>query len=75
MSKTALNAVTQALAIELEGSSITVSAVCPGFTATDMSGFNGGPVEDAAREPVRIALLGRDGPTGGFSNAAGPLPW
>ena len=28
-----------------------------------------------AREPVRLALIGPDGPTGTFSNAAGPLPW
>jgi NAD(P)-dependent dehydrogenase (short-subunit alcohol dehydrogenase family) len=27
------------------------------------------------REPVRLALLGPDGPTGTFSNEDGPLPW
>ncbi|WP_429524023.1 SDR family NAD(P)-dependent oxidoreductase [Paraburkholderia youngii] len=32
-SKTALNAITQAFAIELEGTGIKVNAVCPGFTA------------------------------------------
>jgi hypothetical protein len=32
-------------------------------------------VVEAAREPVRLALLGADGPTGTFSNDAGPLPW
>ncbi|SEK13138.1 SDR family oxidoreductase [Paraburkholderia diazotrophica] len=76
-SKTALNAVTQAFAIELEGTSIKVNAVCPGFTATDLSNYapGAGSVEDAAREPVRLALLDADGPTGTFSNAAGPLPW
>jgi len=73
-SKSALNAITQALAIELEGTNIKVHAVCPGLTATDMSEY-GGSVEDAAREPVRVALLGADGPTGTFSNAQGPLPW
>ncbi|MGY5810034.1 SDR family NAD(P)-dependent oxidoreductase [Rhizobium sp. LEGMi198b] len=73
-SKSALNAVTQALAIELEGTDIKVHAVCPGHTATDMSEY-GGSVEDAAREPVRVALLGTDSPTGTFSNAQGALPW
>ena len=34
-----------------------------------------GSVEDAAREPVRLALLDASGPTGTFSNAEGPLPW
>src|SRR5262249_17774673 len=72
--KSALNAITQALAIELEGTNIKVRAVCPGLTATDMSEY-GGPVEDAAREPVRVALLGPDSPTGTFSNAQGALPW
>jgi NAD(P)-dependent dehydrogenase (short-subunit alcohol dehydrogenase family) len=76
-SKTALNAVTQAFAIELEGTSIKVNAACPGFTATAISNFapGAGSVEDAAREPVRLALLDESGPTGTFSNAVGPLPW
>lgn len=75
-SKTALNAVTQALAIELQDTNIKVHAVCPGFTATDNNKFIGpGTVEEAAREPVRLALLDLDIPTGSFSNAAGTLPW
>lgn len=73
-SKTALNAVTQAFAIELEDTNIKVNAVCPGFTATDNNKFMGpGTVEEAAREPVRVAL--RDDTTGVFTNAAGQLPW
>ena len=76
-SKTALNAVTQAFAIELQETGIKVNAVCPGFTATDLSNHapGAGSVEDAAREPVRMALLDANGPTGTFTNAAGPLPW
>ncbi len=76
-SKTTLNAVTQAFAIELEGTNIKVNAVCPGFTATDLSNHapGAGSVEDAAREPVRLALLDAQGPTGTFSNVDGPLPW
>ncbi|MGY5775302.1 SDR family NAD(P)-dependent oxidoreductase [Rhizobium sp. LEGMi135b] len=75
-SKTALNAITQAFAIELENTSIRVNAVCPGFTATDNNKFLGpGTVEDAAREPVRVALLGSESPSGGFSNVHGSLPW
>ncbi|RQR63429.1 SDR family NAD(P)-dependent oxidoreductase [Burkholderia sp. Bp9126] len=76
-SKTALNAVTQAFAIELEGTGIKVNAVCPGFTATDLSNHapGAGPVEDAAREPVRLAMLDANGPTGTFSNVKGLLPW
>lgn len=33
------------------------------------------PGISGAREAVRLALLGRDDPTGTFSNSAGPLPW
>ena len=75
-SKTALNAITLAFALELETTNIKVNAVCPGFTATDLNNFEGTQtVEQAAREPVRLALLRADAPTGGFSGASGPLPW
>ncbi|WP_254596312.1 SDR family oxidoreductase [Paraburkholderia phenoliruptrix] len=62
-SKTALNAVAQAFAIEVEGTSIKVNAVCPGFTATDLSNHapGAGSVEDAAREPV--TRMGRAEPS------------
>jgi NAD(P)-dependent dehydrogenase (short-subunit alcohol dehydrogenase family) len=75
-SKTALNAVTLAMAIELESTGIKVNAACPGFTKTNLNNYTGTQtVEEGAREPVRLALLGSDGPTGTFSNADGPLPW
>jgi NAD(P)-dependent dehydrogenase (short-subunit alcohol dehydrogenase family) len=75
-SKTALNAVTLAMAIELESTGIKVNAACPGYTKTNLNNYTGTQtVEEGAREPVRLALLGSDGPTGKFSNADGPLPW
>jgi NAD(P)-dependent dehydrogenase (short-subunit alcohol dehydrogenase family) len=75
-SKTALNAMTLAMAIELESTGIKVNSACPGFTKTNLNNYAGTQtVEEGAREPVRLALLGPDGPTGTFSNAAGPLPW
>jgi NAD(P)-dependent dehydrogenase (short-subunit alcohol dehydrogenase family) len=75
-SKTALNAITLGMALELEGSAIKVNAACPGYTKTNLNNYSGPQtVEEGAREPVRLALLGADGPTGTFSNAAGPLPW
>ncbi len=75
-SKTALNALTLAMAIELEPTGIKVNAACPGFTSTNLNNYAGTQtVEEGAREPVRLALIGADGPTGTFSNAAGPLPW
>jgi NAD(P)-dependent dehydrogenase (short-subunit alcohol dehydrogenase family) len=75
-SKTALNAVTLALAIELESTAIKVNAACPGYTKTNLNNYSGTQtVEEGAREPVRLALIGPDGPTGTFSNSDGPLPW
>ena len=75
-SKTALNAITVAFASDLESAGIKVNAACPGFTSTDLNNFAGTrTVEEAAREPVRLALLDADGPTGTFSNEDGPVPW
>jgi len=75
-SKTALNAITLAFALELEGTRIKVNAACPGYTATNLNNFEGTrSVEEGAREPVRLALLDASGPTGTYSNDAGPIPW
>jgi NAD(P)-dependent dehydrogenase (short-subunit alcohol dehydrogenase family) len=75
-SKSALNAVTVAFAQELAGTPIKVNAACPGYTATDLNNHTGTrTVAEAAREPVRLALLGPDGPTGTFSNDAGAIRW
>jgi NAD(P)-dependent dehydrogenase (short-subunit alcohol dehydrogenase family) len=76
-SKTALNAMTLAMAIELESEGIKVNAVSPGFTKTNLNNYAGTEtVEEGAAEAVRVALLGPDGPTGTFTHAKlGKLPW
>lgn len=75
-SKTALNAITVSLAIELAAEGIKVNAACPGFTRTGLTNYTGNQnAEEAARHPVRMALIGADGPTGSFSDFDGPLPW
>ncbi len=75
-SKTAVNAITLAMAIELEATGIKVNAACPGYTKTNLNNYMGTKtVEEGAREPVRLALLGPDGPTGTFSNTEGVIPW
>jgi NAD(P)-dependent dehydrogenase (short-subunit alcohol dehydrogenase family) len=76
-SKTALNALTLAMAIELEKTAIKVNAVSPGFTKTNLNNYAGtDTVEEGAREAVRVALLGPDGPTGTFTHATlGTIPW
>ena len=76
-SKTALNALTVAMAMELEPEGIKVNAVSPGFTKTNLNGYAGTEtVEEGAREAVRVALLGPDGPTGRFTRwENGTIPW
>lgn len=76
VSKTAAHAVMLAFALALEDTSIKVNAACPGFTSTGLNNFNGTrTVEEGAREPVRLALIGDDGPTGTFSDEDGPVSW
>jgi NAD(P)-dependent dehydrogenase (short-subunit alcohol dehydrogenase family) len=76
-SKTALNALTVAMALELEPDGIKVSAVSPGFTKTNLNEYAGTEtVEEGAREAVRVALLGPDGPTGTFTRWENEtIPW
>ncbi|WP_424637536.1 SDR family NAD(P)-dependent oxidoreductase [Embleya sp. AB8] len=53
-----------------------INAVEPGFTKTDLNGNTGvQTVEEGAEIIVRMARLGPDGPTGGYFDAEGPLPW
>jgi NAD(P)-dependent dehydrogenase (short-subunit alcohol dehydrogenase family) len=76
-SKTALNALTVAMIIELEQEGISVHAVSPGFTKTNLNGYAGTQsVEDGAREVVRVALLGPGSPSGTFTRWENQIiPW
>ena len=75
-SKTALNAFTVRLAHELRDKRIKVNAACPGYVATDLNGHTGPrSVEQGAEIVVRLATLPDDGPTGGFFDDAGRVPW
>lgn len=75
-SKAAMNAITLTMAIELEPTGIKVNACSPGFIKTNLNNYQGtGTVEEGAREPVRLALLGPDGPTGTFTRTEGVIPW
>lgn len=76
-SKTALNAITLAMMVELESTNIKINLVSPGFTRTNLNGYEGmEPVEEGSREVVRVALLGADGPSGTFTMWENTtIPW
>jgi NAD(P)-dependent dehydrogenase (short-subunit alcohol dehydrogenase family) len=86
-SKAALNMFTVGLAQALADTPIKVNAAAPGYTPTDLNhhlhaaqpGWTPPPgtqtTDDAARTPVRLALLADDGPTGGYFDKTGCVPW
>ncbi|HSR85373.1 MAG TPA: SDR family oxidoreductase [Streptosporangiaceae bacterium] len=75
-SKTFLNAVTIQYAKDLRDTNILINAGCPGHTATDLNGFRGFRTpEQGARIAIRLATLPDGGPTGGFFEDAGVVPW
>jgi NAD(P)-dependent dehydrogenase (short-subunit alcohol dehydrogenase family) len=66
-SKAALDMFTAQLARELRGTHVKVNSAEPGYTATDLNQHRGTPtVAEGAAEPIRLALLSNDGPTGAF---------
>jgi NAD(P)-dependent dehydrogenase (short-subunit alcohol dehydrogenase family) len=75
-SKTFLNAVTVQYARELRDTNILINLGCPGYCATDLNGFRGVRTpEQGAAIAIHLATLPDDGPTGGFFEDAGPVPW
>jgi NAD(P)-dependent dehydrogenase (short-subunit alcohol dehydrogenase family) len=73
-SKTAVNMLTVQFAKAFPD--MRINAVEPGFTKTDLNGNTGTQsVEQGAEVIVRMAQIGPDGPTGGYFDVDGPLPW
>ena len=75
VSKTAVNAWTVHLAHELRDSPIKVNAIHPGSVKTDMNAGGRLDLEQGASTSVAMALLGEEGPTGGFVHLGQTLPW
>ena len=75
-SKAALNSFTIHLAQELKDTKIKVNSAHPGWVKTDM-GTDAAPMEvpEGGKTGVELALLGEDGPTGGFFHLGQTLPW
>ncbi|PTV96009.1 NADP-dependent 3-hydroxy acid dehydrogenase YdfG [Rhodobacter aestuarii] len=75
-SKAAVNALTVGYAKALVDKGFKVNAICPGYTATAATNFMPDrTVDQAAVVILQMALLEDDGPTGGFFNDQGALPW
>lgn len=76
-SKTALNAISLAMMIELEGTGIKLNLVSPGFTSTNLNNYAGTEsVEDGSREVVRVALFGPEDPSGTYTRwDSATIPW
>ena len=55
---------------------VKINSASPGYTATDMNGYRGSRhVSEGARIIVELATLPDDGPTGGFFDDQGAVPW
>jgi NAD(P)-dependent dehydrogenase (short-subunit alcohol dehydrogenase family) len=73
-SKTAVNMLTVQFAKAYP--TMRINSVEPGFTKTDLNGNTGTQtVEEGAEIIVRMAQIGPDGPTGGYFDVNGRLPW
>jgi len=75
-SKAALNSFTIHLAYELKDTKIKVNSAHPGWVKTDM-GTDAAPMDlpEGGKTGVALALLGEDGPTGGYFHLGKALPW
>jgi NAD(P)-dependent dehydrogenase (short-subunit alcohol dehydrogenase family) len=78
-SKAALNSLTVQYAKALTADHILVNAVTPGPCATDFTKDLPYPTSRTAADDAEIAVclatIGPDGPTGGFFDDDGPVPW
>ncbi|WDZ88615.1 SDR family NAD(P)-dependent oxidoreductase [Nocardiopsis sp. HUAS JQ3] len=75
-SKTLLNSVTAQYARRFADTNVIVNAACPGYVATDFTGFNAPRTpEQGAAIAIRLATLPDDGPRGGFFDDEGAVPW
>ena len=77
-SKAALNSITLNYARILAESPIKINAVTPGLCQTDLTAgipMTSRTAAQCALIAVRMAMLGADGPSGGFFDDDGLVPW
>ncbi len=75
-SKAAVNMLTLTFSKELIETSIKINSAAPGYTITAINDFKGHrTVQQAAEIIVKLATLDENGPTGGFFDENGTVPW
>ncbi|SEP48904.1 SDR family oxidoreductase [Amycolatopsis saalfeldensis] len=75
-SKSMLNSITVQYARRLADTNVIVNACCPGYVATDFTGFASPRTpEQGAAIAIRLATLPDDGPRGGFFDDEGVVAW
>lgn len=78
-SKAALNSVTVQFANELRDTPFKINVADPGYTDTDMTTNDTGSTsrtpERASQVIIRLATLPSDGPTAGYFDSRGEVPW
>jgi NAD(P)-dependent dehydrogenase (short-subunit alcohol dehydrogenase family) len=75
-SKTALLAITLHYARELRDTTVKINACTPGLCATDLNAHLGDRTPaQGAKVAIELATVDGDGPTAGFFDENGPLPW
>ncbi|MFE6288121.1 SDR family oxidoreductase [Streptomyces sp. NPDC057877] len=75
-SKTLLNGITTQYARRFADTHVIVNACCPGYVATDFTGFQAPRTpEQGAAIAIRLATLPDDGPRGGFFDDEGAVAW
>lgn len=75
-SKSAVNMLTLTFSKELIETSIKINSAAPGYTITAINDFKGHrTVQQAAEIIVKLATLDENGPTGGFFDENGTVPW
>ncbi|MBC7798788.1 MAG: SDR family oxidoreductase [Pyrinomonadaceae bacterium] len=76
VTKTAINAFTVSLAVELKDTKIKVNIAHPGWVKTEMGGGDADlTIEDGAKTSVDLATLDENGYTGKFIYLGEELPW
>ena len=75
-SKSMLNSITVQYARAFDGTNVIVNACCPGYVATDFTGFAPSRTpEEGAAIALKLATLPDDGPRGGFFDDEGVVAW